>query len=82
MVWPVHELKGVVAKERTFTYTQPTSGTLVKLTVPFLKYFRGSKVKNVKTLVTRSMYMAQYSVMYQRPSQEVLRYINPTLHLN
>lgn len=76
------ELKGVVAKERTFTHTQPASGTFVKLSVPLLKYSRDSKVKNVKTLVARSIYMAQCSVVYRRPSQEVLSYINAMILLD
>lgn len=76
------ELKGVVTKERTFTHTQPASGTFVTLSVPLLKYSRDSKVKNIKTLVARSIYMAQCSVVHQKPSQEVLSYINAMLLLD
>ena len=43
-----------MAKERTFTYIKTTSGTFVKLSVPFLKRFRGPKVRKVKTTGNRA----------------------------
>lgn len=42
-----------VAKERTFTHAKMAPGTLEKLPVPFLKCFRGPKVRKVKSTGNR-----------------------------